>query len=97
MGPTRIWAGEGIQYCPSTRLLPTSLELLELVSTVVGGPMWRATVTPLSISVVLVGFGQLGTLLDVELEGCDVKGYLEMRGACPGGPRDKIMESSPST
>lgn len=50
VGPTRICSGDGIQYCPSTSLLTMSLGVgleVEPAASAVGGPMWRATVTPL--------------------------------------------------
>ena len=44
VGPTRIWAGVGIQYCPSTgRAAETSLD--SVAAAVAGGPICIATVT----------------------------------------------------
>lgn len=92
VGPTRIWESEGIQYCPCLAVKPSWLFPPVRVSlSETGGPIWRATVTPL-------GFVN-GRLLNWSwwwsiswfVEGLVLVGLWY---CWPGGPRRRTTESS---
>lgn len=101
VGPTRIWAGDGIQYFPSMRL-GFVLTLL------VGRPIWRATVT-------LWSWWRWSWVVVVVADGNDLSSFWPTLGierwwwwwikglemwwwwwCCPGGPRERRTKSSSS-
>lgn len=92
VGPTRIWESEGIQYCPCLAVKPSWLFPPVLVSlSETGGPIWRATVTPL-------GFidGRLNWSWSISWfeEGIVLAGLWWLGYCWPGGPRRRTTASS---
>lgn len=87
VGPTRICESEGIQYCPCLAVKPSWLfPPLRVSLSELGGPIWRATVTPL-------GFVN-GWLNSWSEEGLVLVGLLWLGYCWPGGPRLRTTESS---